>query len=104
MEHAGSNKEWMRMIIENSLVGTSKRNGIVERAIQSVQGMIRKIRSAMAVDRRTNGILVDVVRSRPRWQNGVWATERKISKGKSLVNSPKESRGRGDEQEVRLES
>ena len=42
-----SNKEWMRMIIENSLVGSSKRNGIVERAIQSVQGTIRTIRSAI---------------------------------------------------------
>ena len=34
-----------RMIIQNSPVGSSKRNGIVERAIQSVQGMIRTIRS-----------------------------------------------------------
>ena len=34
-----------RMIIENSPVGSSKSNGIVERAIQSVQGMIRTIRS-----------------------------------------------------------
>ena len=33
------------MIIENSPVGRSKINGIVERAIQSVQGMIRTIRS-----------------------------------------------------------
>ena len=33
------------MIIENSPVGSSKINGIVERAIQSVQGMIRTIRS-----------------------------------------------------------
>ena len=39
----------------------------------------------MAVDRRTNRILVDVVRSRRRWQNGVWATERKISTGTNLV-------------------
>ena len=34
-----------RMIVENSPVGSSKRNGIVERATQSVQGLIRKIRS-----------------------------------------------------------
>ena len=34
-----------RMIIENSPVGSSKSNGIVERAIQSVQGMIRMIRN-----------------------------------------------------------
>ena len=36
-----------RMIIENTLVGSSKSNGIVERAIQSVQRMIRTIRSAI---------------------------------------------------------
>ena len=34
-----------RMIVENSPVGSSKSNGIVERAIQSVQEMIRTIRS-----------------------------------------------------------
>ena len=34
-----------RMIIEISPVGSSKSNGIVERAIKSVQGMIRTIRS-----------------------------------------------------------
>ena len=32
-----------RMIIENSPVGSSRSNGIVVRAIQSVQGMIRTI-------------------------------------------------------------
>ena len=35
------------MIIENSFAGSSKSNGIVERAIQSAQGMIRTIRSAI---------------------------------------------------------
>ena len=35
------------MIIENSPVGSSKVNGILERAIQSVQGMIRTKRSAI---------------------------------------------------------
>ena len=35
------------MIIENSPVGSSKINGIVETAIQSVQGMIRRIHSAI---------------------------------------------------------
>ena len=35
------------MTIENSLVGSSKSNGIVERAIQSVQGMIRMTRIAI---------------------------------------------------------
>ena len=35
------------MIIENSPVGSSKSNGIVERGILSVQGMIRTIRSAI---------------------------------------------------------
>ena len=34
-----------RMIIENCPVGSSKSNGIVERATQSLQGMIRTIRS-----------------------------------------------------------
>ena len=34
-----------RMIIENSPVGSSNINGIVESAIQSVQGMMRTIRS-----------------------------------------------------------
>ena len=33
------------MIVENSPVGSSKSNGIVERSIQSLQGMIRTIRS-----------------------------------------------------------
>ena len=36
-----------RMIIENSPVGSSKSDGIVERAIQFVPGMIRTIRSAI---------------------------------------------------------
>ena len=35
------------MIIEISLVGRSKSNGIVESAIQSVKGLIRTIRSAI---------------------------------------------------------
>ena len=35
------------MIIENNSVGSSKSNGIVERAIQSVKGMIRTTRSAI---------------------------------------------------------
>ena len=34
-----------RMIIENRPVGSSKSNGVVERAIRSVQGMIRTVRS-----------------------------------------------------------
>ena len=41
-------KRGLRMVIENRLVGSSKRNGIVETAVQSVQGMIRTIRSAIA--------------------------------------------------------
>ena len=40
-------KSGSRMIIENSLVKSSKSNGIVDRVIQSVQGMIRRIRSAI---------------------------------------------------------
>ena len=40
-------KSGSRTIIENSLVGSSWSNGIVDRAIQSVQGMIRTIRNAI---------------------------------------------------------
>ena len=36
----------------NSAVGSSKSNGIVERSIQSVQGMIRTIRTAIEEHRR----------------------------------------------------
>ena len=45
MEHHVGNDEWIKDVIENSPVGSSKSNGIVERAIQSVQEMIRTIRS-----------------------------------------------------------
>ena len=40
-------KSGSRMIVENTLVGSSKSNGIVERATQSVQRIIRTIRSVM---------------------------------------------------------
>ena len=40
-------KSGSRMIIDNSLVGSSKSNGIPERALQSAQGLIRTIRSAI---------------------------------------------------------
>ena len=40
-------KSGLRMTIENSLVRSSKSNGIVERAIQSVQGRITTIRGAI---------------------------------------------------------
>ena len=76
-------KSGSRTIIENSLGGSSSSNGIVERAIQSVQGMIRTIRRAIdvggedfcdalrgALDRRTSGVLVDKARSRSRRQKG----------------------------------
>ena len=43
----GAMKSGSRMIIGSSLVGSSKSNGSVERAIQSVQGMIRAICSAI---------------------------------------------------------
>ena len=36
----------------SSAVGSSKSNGIVERSIQSVQGMIRTIRTAVEEHRR----------------------------------------------------
>ena len=62
-----------RMIIENCPVGNLKSNGIVVRAIQSVQGMIRTIRRNdafnLAVDRTTRKILVDEVRGRTRWED-----------------------------------
>ena len=59
------------MIIESSPVGSSKSNGIVEKAIQFVQGMIsergcedRRDAHRVAVDPRINMILVNEVRSR----------------------------------------
>ena len=36
-----------RMVVEHSPVHSSKSNGVVERAVQSVQGMIRTMRSAL---------------------------------------------------------
>ena len=74
------------MIVENSPVGRSKSDGIVERAIQSVQGMIRTIRRDieglwkgedrcdafhLAVDCRARAIFADEVRGWPRWKNRV---------------------------------
>ena len=40
------------MTVENSPVGNSKSNGIVERAIQSVQGMISTLRSSVEEKRK----------------------------------------------------
>ena len=59
------------MIIENSLVDSSKSSGIVERAIQSVQGMIRSTRRAMEERWR---VKVDVTHSVWPWiadQSGI---------------------------------
>ena len=53
-----------RMIIENSLVGSSKSNGTVERAIQFVQGMIRTIRSAIEEHWE---VMIDVTHSAWPW-------------------------------------
>ena len=53
-----------RMIIENSPVGSSMSNGIVERAIQSVQGMIRTIRSD--IEGRW-GVKIDATHSIWQW-------------------------------------
>ena len=67
-----------RIIIEDSPVESSKSNGVIDRAIQSVQGMIGTIRSAieekwmedrcdscrMAVDRRASWMFLNEVRSR----------------------------------------
>ena len=105
-------KSGSRMMIENSLVGSSKSSGIVETAIKSVQERIRTLRSAIeeqratdvAVDRRTCQTLADKVRNRSRRQIGVRATEREIRESAGLVLLQKESCGRGDEQEVSLES
>ena len=36
-----------KMVVENSPVGSSQSNGVVERGIQTVQGMIRTLRSAL---------------------------------------------------------
>ena len=55
-------KSGSRMVIENSLVGSSKSNGIVLRAMQSVQSMIRMIRSW--IGETWDQILVDKLRSR----------------------------------------
>ena len=40
-------KGGMGMIVENSPVYSSKSNGYIERAVQSVQGMVRTLRSAV---------------------------------------------------------
>ena len=40
-------KSGSRMTIENSLVGSSWSNGVVDGAVRSVQGMIRTIRNAI---------------------------------------------------------
>ena len=72
-------KNGSRTLFENSPVGSSKSHGIIERAIQSVHGMIRTIRSETEetwrgrIDvthtlwptaRLTSQILLDEVRSR----------------------------------------
>ena len=71
------------MSVVNSPVGSSKSDGIDERAIQSAQGMIRTIRSDieglwggedrcdafhLAADCRARGIFVDEVRGWSRWK------------------------------------
>ena len=53
-----------RMIIENSPVGSSKSNGSVERAMQSVQGMIRTIRNN--IEGRW-GVKIDATHSHWPW-------------------------------------
>ena len=35
------------MVVENSPVHSSKSNGVIERAVQTVQGMVRTLRSAL---------------------------------------------------------
>ena len=41
------------MVVENSLVHSSKSNGVIERGVQAAQGMIRTLRSAL--DNRWGG-------------------------------------------------
>ena len=64
------------MIIENSLAGSSKRNGVVERTIQSVQRMRRTIRSAIEEKRE---VTINVTHSVLPW-----IAEQTRLKGKSL--------------------
>ena len=40
-------KGGVKMAMEHSPVHSSKSNGVVERAVQSVQGMVRTMRSAL---------------------------------------------------------
>ena len=56
-----------RMVVEHSPVHSSKSNGVVERAVQGVQGMIRTMRSALE---EKWGIKLDVVH--PIW---AWIAE-----------------------------
>ena len=103
------------MIIENS-PGSSKSHGIVERAIQSVQGMIRTIRNAIGEKWK---VKADVTHSVWQWtvqhvgfllirfeacRAGRTADERLKWKSAKVQGFRKESSGRVDEQEVRLES
>ena len=99
------------MIIENIPVSSSTSNGIVERAIRSVQRVIRTIRNAIeeklevsidvthsvwTVDRQTSIISLNKVR-RSKRQNGVRAAQRKTSKGAMHVDCAGESCGKGTE-------
>ena len=105
-----------RTSAENSPAGSPKSDGIDERAIQSAQGMIRTIRSDieglwggedrcdachLAVDCRARGIFVDEVRGWSRWKNPRTRVERQVGKEYKPCRSPKESCGRGNEQEDR---
>ena len=111
-------KSGSRVIIETSPAGSSKSNGIVLRAIQSVQGMIRAIRSAIE---ETWEVKIDVTHSLWPWiveEAGIPLTRFEVGRdGKTAYkrlkgnrrrykacHPRKESCGRGDEHEVRLES
>ena len=59
-------KSGSRMVIENGSVGSSKSNVIVERAIQSVQGMIRTMCSAVG-EKCEVKVKVDVTHSVWTW-------------------------------------
>ena len=106
------------MTIQNSPFGSWNSYRIVERAIQSGQGVIRTLRSTIEeqweVKLVTHSVWLWIAEQArfllTRFEvggDGETAYERprrKISEGSKACRSQKESCGRGDEQEVRLES
>ena len=85
-------KSGSTMIIENSPVGSSKSNGIVERTIQPVQGVIRTIREA--IEEKWD-VKVDVAHSVSPWiaeQAGFLTTRFEVGRdGKTAYERLKEN-------------